>query len=467
MKIIIVGAGVVGTQLAHQLIEQKHDVTLVERDEDLVYRLRGRLDCLIVNEEGNNHDTLKKIGAGGADFFVCVTHSDELNLLMCGMVSSTEGAGPKKIARVRNIRYSTSNTYRRSFNVDYLINPEAEVMQAITNSVDAGALSNVLKFEHSSIQLRSISVDEGSTFCNKPLRVINKENETRFLVGLIVRGNDYLIPTGDTLVLPHDLLYVAAEEGEFETIYKLLGSEKKRLRNIVIVGGQKIGELLADHIVNRNRGQRKRLEGQLFPKINLAIIEDDRETAKQLATQFPKALVINGDISDNQILEEDNLSKADLIVCTTANDDRNLLSATYGKILGIKRAIVMVSRTSYPQLGHKLGIDATISLKSTVVNAILRSIYRKQVTGLHTILDGKIEVVEFLVSVTSKANGMKIVDISLPEDSLMLSITRDKKTFIPRGDFVIRVGDRIAVIIRSEHSEAIARLLTDYTAAGE
>ena len=461
MKVIIIGAGIVGTQLATRLIDQNHDVTIIESDATVVYRLKGRLDCLIVHDEGNNIDTLHNVEAHKADFFISVTDSDELNLLMCSMVRNSEGK-PIKIARVRNIRYSSPQTYYRSFNIDYLINPETEAAAAMIRSLDAGAISNVLQFEHSAVQLRNMAVEAGSPLCNRELRDIGLEYTNKFIVALIIRGNQHIIPTGNTRLLVHDIIYIAAEEHEYEAIYRLVGSERKKIKDIVLVGGNRICSMLAKHILTTYSALQKR-SGALFPfqKVNLKIIEEDRAVAERLALEYPQALIINGDISDNHLFEEEDLNSADLIIAATENDERNLLSATYSKILGIKRAIALVSQTGYPVLAHKLGIDATISLKHTVVNAILRLLYRKQLSSLHTIQDGEIEVIEFVISARSKADGQQIMNIPFPEDTLILSITRNKQTYIPRGEFVIRAEDRVAFIVQQKNHEKLTSILTN------
>lgn len=458
MKIIIVGAGVVGTHLAKQLIAQGHEVVVVDSDESVVFQLKNRLDCLVVHDEGNNARTLERVGAPSADFLVTVTHSDELNLLICEMVKKNNGK-PVKIARTRNTRYSSPEIYFDNFNIDFIVNPEIESARAVIRSLETNALSDVLEFARASLQIRNITVNEHSLLCNKQVKSIMPLIEIPFLFSLVYRDNQAIIPNGDTIIQKGDVVYIAADSEYFPRIYKAFGITVEQLRKIVIAGGGRMGQLIATHILQTQRqdGFRKRIR-KMFHKTDLVIVDKDYHVAQKLAEQFPQALVIHGDISSSDLFAEEDLSSADVLIATTNNEEVNMLSATYGKSIGIKRAMVVVSKTHYPIIAHALKIDATVSIKNTVVNVILKRIHRRHISSIHSLLDGLIEVLELDVGATSRLVNKKLKDVSLPGQCIILNITRHKSSHVPRGEFIIRENDQVIVIVPKEYSEEINRL---------
>ena len=463
MHVVIVGAGVVGAQLAHQLALQKHDVTIIEKDAQVARQISRRLDCLVIQQVGNNPEILKQSGAEKADFLVCLTHSDELNLLICNMVSVRSGR-PVKIARVRNVSYSSLSGYKQFFNSNYLINPEIEAARAIVRSIAAGALSDILVFDGSSIEIRNLRINKPSKLCNRPLRSVVQETDYAFLVVLIVRGDQHLIPSGESSIQEGDTIYIAAEKEQFRSLYRFFGYTPRYARKILLIGGGKVGALIAAHFIGRNRS----LLGNVYPishikNPKLKVVEKDQQKARQMAADFPNALVLNADITDSDLFEEEKLDTSELLITATENEELNLLSAAYGKTRGIDRAIVLVSKSTYTDFANKLGIDVAVSVKYTVVNAIMQIIRREHVSSLYSISDGKIEVLELNVASKSRANGRQIKEMVLPPHSLLISVSRKNKTFLPQGELTIRENDRIIIIAANESTQKIQKLFIGNT----
>lgn len=460
MKIVIIGGGGVGAHLARQLIDEKHQVTIIEPDDAIVFQLKNRLDCLIIHDEGNNIHALEQAAASEADFLITVTHSDELNLLICGMVKKHDGK-PVKVARIRNIRYSSPKTYFEGFNVDYVVNPALESAHAVIRALETNALSDVLEFARASLQIRNITVDEQSPLCGKEVKSVISLAEVPFLFSLIYRGNQCIIPNGNTVLQEGDVVYIAADSDDFKQLYHALNIKVERMRKIVIAGGGRIGKIIAEHILHNQQQDTLRDKLQRFlHKISLTIVETNYSVAQKLSDEFPNALVVHGDISNSELFTEEALASADLFIAATDNEEINLLSATYGKSIGIKKTMVLVSKTNYPVIAHTLKIDATVSIKNTVINAILRRIHRRHISTIHSLLDGMVEVLELDVGAKSKLINKRLMDVSLPDQSIVLNITRNKNTHIPRGEFVIRESDQVIVIVSRECSEELRNLVT-------
>ncbi len=237
MYVVILGAGKVGTQLARQLILEKKDVALIERDSDNARDAAGRLDCLVVNDEGNSLEGLTKAGIQKADYFVSVAASDEINLIACGLVSA-EYENITTIARVRNLDYSRTKMISKAFlGIDYVINPEIEAARIINYAVSRGARGDIMLFENSELQMRSLIIRQDSLFKGQSLKKVRQSMDFAFLIAVILRNDRYIIPSGDTVIEPGDELYIVSSEKGFESIFKLEDLQEKEIHRITIVGG--------------------------------------------------------------------------------------------------------------------------------------------------------------------------------------------------------------------------------------
>ena len=464
MKVVIVGAGAVGFQLARELVTEDRDVVLIERDPTQANRASQRLDCLVITGIGNNVETLRQAGTDRADFFVAVTDSDEVNIIACAL-TATEFDLPHTIARVRNIDYAASGTTGRSFlGVDYIVNPESEAADAILRSIERGATSDVMLFERAGVQMRHINVDRTSYFRDKALHEINQHFEFSFLVAVIVRGDDYIIPSGDTVVREGDLLYIVATEGNFEGLFSYLGKTRQELRRIVIIGGGKIASLILEHFFGSQRRKRsvvRRVMGGLAGgKPSIKVVERDAAKSKEVSQRFPDALVINADISDEGVFEEEHFANSDLVISATDNQELNIVSAVYGKNLGIGRAVVLVNKLNYAKIAANVGIDVTVSIKNAVVNSILKIVRRGKVRSLHSISDGRVEILELTVDERSQGDGKRIEDIKLPAASLIVSVARGEQHIIPHGGYVLQNDDNIIIITKKEFVDRVQRIFS-------
>jgi trk system potassium uptake protein TrkA len=465
MKVVIVGAGAVGFQLARQLIAEQRDVVLIEKDPPHASFASQRLDCMVLNGIGNNVEMLREAGTDKADFFVAVTDSDEVNMISCAL-AATEFDQPQTIARVRNIDYASTGTAGRSFlGIDYIVNPEIEAADAIIRSIERGATSDVMLFERAGVQMRHINVDRSSYFKDKSLQEINRHFQFSFLVAVIVRQNDYIIPSGNTVIREGDLLYIVATEGNFEGLFNYLGKKKQELKRIVMIGGGKIGSLILEHFFGRPKrksaGVVRRLVGGFSgPKPSVKVVERDYGKSKAVSERFPDALVIHADISDEGIFEEEHFANSDLVIAATDNQELNIVSAVYGKNLGIRRAVVLVNKLNYAKIAANVGIDVTVSIKNAVVNSILKIIRRGKVRSLHSISDGRVEILEITVDEGSLGDGNRIEDIKLPQASLIVSVARGDEHVIPHGGYVLQSGDNIIIITKKEFVDRVQGLFS-------
>ncbi len=432
MRVVILGAGVVGFQIAEQLISEGKDVVIIEKNEERAKYLSGRLDCIVINDEGTNISSLKKSGMSDASIFISATNSDEVNMIACGLVAS-EFNVPLKIARVRNIDYSKSKIMGKSFlGIDLIVNSEVETARQIANTIALGADSDVLFFENTDLQMRNIVVGRGSYFANKTVKDIRKGIDEPFLIAGILRENDFLIPLGDTVVREGDNVYLLATQKDFTKIFIQAGKKQEKIDRIVIVGGGRVGSLACEYLIRTGR--------------KITVVEADYERCKYLSDRFPGALVLNADISDESVFQEEEIGKHDLIVCVTDNQELNMLMSLYAKSMGIKRSIALVTNSSYLAVASQLDIDVTINPKISTVDAIMKFIRRGNIKSLHSTFHGKAEVIEFLVDSENPLAGKQIKDIEFPENSIILSIVRNNTSILPHGNLAIEPDDLVLII---------------------
>lgn len=467
-KVVIVGAGAVGFQLAKQLISENKDVVLIEKDPDVARLVSNKLDCMVVTGEGNKIETLRRAGTQNARYFISVTDSDEVNMIACGIVSS-EFNVEFKVARVRSVEYAETKISQKGFlGIDYVVNPEIEAARAIIRSIEHGAVSDIMLFESSDVQIRNLTIDRHSPFQNKSLIEVDRIIDVSFLVAIILRQNRFIIPSGDTVIQEGDILYIAANSQNFDRLFSSLGKQKSGLKKVIIVGGGNIGTLVAQSLLGERKGQGlvRRLLTSFNPsygKRSVKIVERDYNKAKQLADRFHEGLVINADVSDEGIFEEEHFANSDLVIATTDNQELNIVTAIYAKTFGIRRSIALVNKNSYSHIATHLGIDVAVSLKNAMVNTILKYIRRGNVKSIHSISDGQMEVLELNVEAKSPAVGKRVSDIPLPKDCLIVSISRESETIIPDGSNLVLENDHIIVIAKKSAAEKVEELFTTQT----
>lgn len=432
MNIVIAGAGSVGFHIASQMTDENKDVTLIDRDPARASYAASHLDCLVINEEVNNADVLKKAGIGKADFFISVTDSDEVNMIACGIVSS-EFDVPTKIARVRNLDYSSLGMMKEAFlGINLIVNPEIEASRVISQTVSFGAMSDVALFEKTDVQLRNLYIDSNSILKNKSLKEIKKTLNEEFLIAGITRRDFVIIPSGETIVEENDKVHIAASQQSMEKVFAKTGKSTVPIKRVLLVGGGRISTLVARDLLRKG--------------YTVKLIDHDYERCKYLSEMIPDALIINADISDEGVFEEERLFDNDLIISATTNQELNIISSIYAKSLGVSRAIAVVSKKSYLTIATELGIDATINPKSSTADFIIKYIRGSNIESVHSIFDGRAEVIEINISGNINVTGLPLKDLLMPDNSLIVSVTRNFKTIIPDGNFTLKDGDSVLVI---------------------
>ncbi|MGA1862279.1 Trk system potassium transporter TrkA [Deferribacter thermophilus] len=444
-NIIIVGAGEVGYNLASHLITENKNVVLIDKDSDKIKYASTHLDCITIKGEGNNIEILEKAGIENCDIFISATDSDEVNIISC-LIVANEFNVPIKIARVRNLDYSKRNFFiKNNSGIDLLVNPEIEASKSIINSIIHGAVSDVFTFEGTTIQLRDIYIDPESKIAGLTLHNLKKKFNFPYIIAGILRDEKILIPHGDTKILEGDNIYIVGDEKNLDIFFKKIGLKIKRIKDIVIIGGGRIGEIVGNELTKLGK--------------NVMLIEKDYDKCKELSEKYENIMIINSDITDKNIFEEENIKNYDLLIATTGNEELNILTAVYAKKIGVKRTISIINKSNYLSLASSLGIDATISTKLSSVSAILKFIRKGKVKSAYSIFDGKAEALEIVVNEGSPLVNKKIKEINLPKGALIVAVNRNNENYIPDGEFEIKINDNIIIFALHNVVEKIEQLL--------
>ncbi len=284
-----------------------------------------------------------------------------------------------------------------------------------------------------------------------------------FLIAGVLREDDFHVVSGDFKFNENDQVYLLSSIEKLDKIFSIIGKEKTRINEIIIVGGGTVGTSILDMLLEKGRESSRfsrffQYGFDLKKKKHIRLIEKKTELAKMLASRYPEILVINEDITDEDIFEEERLFSSDLIITVTENSELNVLMALYSKSCGIKKTIALIKQKNYLNIASSLGIDALISPNDSIVNSILKLIRKGRVKSLHTIASTDTEVMEMSIEKNSPAAGKAIRDIQMPDDSLILVVNRVSRSYIPDGDLVIREKDDIIVITKKKNLEEIEKV---------
>ncbi len=471
MKIVIVGAGFTGVQLAKLLINEKNQVALIDNNEDTIRHASNQLDCTVLCADGNNLETLEQVGIAKADALVCVTSSDEVNMITCSLVDAVY-PNVLKIARVRNYAYyvntaaaekkhSTSfkGKHRPLYGINYMIHPDVEAADAIVQAVENGAVGNVLTFDNSDLEIARITVGAKSAFDGLCLKDLRTKTDINFLVAYIEKDGVTSLPSGNTIINENDILGVLISKDDIQTVSELCGTQHKELRKVALIGAGRIGTIVAEKLMPQKSSGITKLFGGLASRKaqDFVIIDSDSMLSKAASERFPDARVMCADPSDESFLREERIDTFDLAICATHNKEMNMVLAAYLESLGVKQSIALVSSAAFATIAEKLGVDVPVPLRDAVVDSIMSHLRGKSVKEIHTVTNGQLEVVECEVVPDSKATGKALKDLSNKGSFLVLMNKRAgiDEYKIANGNTVIYSGDHIVLIANSDESKKV------------
>jgi len=439
MQIIIIGAGKLGYKLAESLSHGNNNIVIIDNDEAALQRVNNNLDVLSFKANGVQLSVLEHLNIKNTDLVIAVTESDETNMLICTLAKKM---GAKKvIARVRNPEYSTQVDFvREEMKIDYIANPDLETAKEIFKYLLKGQALHMEEFAKGKVSMLDFKVQNYEGLSGKKLREIKLPEST--LIAALHRDGEIIIPHGDTEIFEQDIVYIIGKKESINTFIKLIDkpTDNKKAKKVLILGGGKAGFYLAKKLTNQG--------------VSVKIVERDRDRCRYLAEQLKNTLVIHGDGTDTNLLNEENIADMDALVTLTGYDEENLLLALLSKRYGVNKVIAKVSRPNYIPIIEQLGIDVAINPILITASEILRFIQGGRVVSVSLLLCGQAEVLEIIANENSKVVGRTLNEVSLPQGIIIGSVVRKGKVIIPNGSTIISPGDRMIVFcLESEISQ--------------
>ena len=442
MKIIIIGAGKVGCQIAKTLSSENHDVTLIEKNDTIRQSAKNNLDVLTILGNGANVRTLEEAGIKQADMIIAVTSSDEANMIAC--MTAKQFGVPQKIARIRNPEYLYANALsREKLGIDLTINPERATAKEIVKLLKSPInVAQVQSFAGGKVQLFELKVEDSFPFINQQLKSIIFKYP--ILVAAIFRNDKIIIPDGEERITAGDNLYILIKKDYFAGLNEIFNEKPLSMQNVMILGGSRIGIQTALILAKLS--------------INTKLIERDKEKCEKIAESLPHTLVINGDGTNIDLLKSEGIETTDGFVAVTGFDEDNLLVALLAKHLGTKKVIAKVDRMNYIPILEKIGVNAVVNPRMTTASAILRFIRRGKIISLTLLKEGEAEVIELIVSPHSKIINKPLKKANLPQNSIIGAIVRKNRVIIPHGNDIIQPEDKIIIFALSSDINKIEKI---------
>ncbi len=467
MKFIVIGAGLTGFQLAKRLIDGKNDVVLIDNNAESVRQADARLDCMVVQANGNDLGILEKAGIADADAMIAVTDSDEVNMITCSLVDSLYPS-VLKIARVRNEEYYPDKEMlgawkgsRPMYGIDFMVHPDSEVASVICDSVFHGAVNEVLQFEDSDFTLVSVTVGERCPLDGARLQDIRRGSAREFVLCYVENAEVTSIPSGETVLQAGDRVGILAEKESLPELFRLAGFAPVPIRKVAVVGAGRIGTQIAEKLLERKKG---RGPGRLFSPFRsltasapvVSIIDKNPELAQEASGRFPDVHVFNADVTDEGFVAEEGLADYDLFISVTHNHELNMVTSAYFKALGVRKTVSLVGSATMAAIARSIGSDVAVPIKETVVDCILGHLRGRAVQSVHTFgEEGDLEIVEAVIPEDAPVCGRMLKDVARPGEFLVLLVKKESGYAIPVGDTVLEAGDCVIFIVHGEESGGI------------
>ena len=440
MKIIIVGDGKVGFTLAEHLSREEHDVTIIDTSDNALQKASDTLDVMCIKGNGASLTALKEAGADTADLLIAVTNLDEVNMVCC-LTGKRLGA-KYTIARVRNFEYTAAQgMLKMGMGIDLLINPENDTAVEISRILRFPSAANIETFYRGRVELMSFRAREEDFFIGQPLSALSRKvRDLPILFCAAERNEEVLIPDGSFVPQVGDKLYLIGAPLGLHGFFELMGRYAPKIRNVFVVGGGRITFYLAALMERMN--------------MKVTIVERKEERCRQLSELLPHTLVINGDGTDQELLESENMAANDAFVALTDRDEDNLIISLYALQKGLKKVVAKCNRQNYTGIVQHLGLDSVISPKLITAGHILQVVRGMQnskgsvMNALYRIAEGGAEAAEFAVNGTTRHLHTPLKDLRLKRGVLIAVIIHQGEVIIPLGSSVISSGDTVIIISR-------------------
>ena len=450
MNIIIAGAGKVGRTAAALLLEEGHDVTVIEQNSELIQALSNELDLICVEGSATDPEVLREAGARQADLLMAATEQDEVNMV-CGISARRLGTR-HVIARIRDTAYLNQTEFlREALGLNVIVNPEYECAKEISRILRFPSAVRVDAFSKGSLELVEHRVAEGGKLDGLALKELPHSFDAKVLVSLVERAGETIIPNGDFVLRGGDRLSITGDAKHLRRFFMALGQYVKPVRTVMLLGGGRIGVYLARLLCEAG--------------MDVTVVERDRQTCEQLCDLIPEASIVCGDGTRSEVLLEDGLASADAFVALTGEDGDNIITSMYARNCGVGKIIAKVNREHFSEILEASGLDSIVTPKAMVAEQIARYVrgmsnsLGSSMETLYRLADGSVEALEFRVGEGSACLGVPLKELRLKPNVLLCALIRGRESIIPDGGTHIQAGDHAIVVAAAGRLEKLDDIL--------
>ncbi|MBR5857516.1 MAG: Trk system potassium transporter TrkA [Phascolarctobacterium sp.] len=434
MRIVVAGAGKLGYSVAELLSDDEFDVVVIENDPKRKDVVQNSLDVLVIEGNACSPTTFRDPDIRNADVLIACTDSDEVNMITC-MMAKNNGI-KHTVARIRNVDYAINSPemLNSEMKIDLILNPERITAAEIDHILMTPSALNVDDFAEGKVRMFEAKLKENSPYANIPLKYLKIPND--ILVAMLFRKHKMIIPRGNDVLLPGDNVYFVGKQEAILEFEQNFTNTYEKLEKALIIGAGRTGRFLAPMLEKQG--------------LMVKVIEKNKERCQMLAAMLEKGLVLCGDGTDIDLLTEEGVSEADVVVCITEDDKLNLLLALLAKHLGAKKTIVRVTRNEYIELMEKVGVDVVLSSRLLSAGEVLRFVRKGGIVSVSLLEGAQAEALEIIVAAGSEVEGKALRNIKLPQECLICAIVHENEAIIPNGDTVLNANDRIILFAKSE-----------------
>lgn len=447
MKIVIIGLGIIGTTILKSLSGKEHTITIIDEDKDNIEKLIEKYDIQGVVGNGASIDIQREAGVKDADVIIVLTNSDELNVFAC-LVAKKLGA-KNTIARVRNPEYRSQILQMKDeLGISMIVNPEQDTATEIYNLINLPEIAKVERFAKGRVLLVEIVADKDCALVGETLISIGKKLSTRVLICAVQRDNEVIIPAGNFEIKEGDRIHFTSDAKSLRDFLSEIRMVSSPLKNIMIVGGNKIGYYLADELSKK--------------KYNIKLIEGDRAIAEELADSLPKVTVINGNGAQHDLLIEEGIEAMDAFVALTDIDEENMIVSMFANKMKVRKTITQIKSDDLYGMLAELGINNNVSPKDIVANRIisyiraLENTIGSNILTLYRLVGNRVEALEFLAKRQEEFYDKPLRQLKTKDNCLIACIIRGTTVIIPDGNSSIQLGDNVIVVTTHKNFDDLA-----------
>lgn len=440
LKIIIVGCGKVGANLVDQLSKEGHDITVIDKKAEKIQDITNIYDVMGLVGNGASYSTQMEAGIEETDLIIAVTDSDELNLLCCTVAKRVGKCAA--IARVRTPDYSEETGYlREQLGLALIINPELEAAREVARILYLPTALEVNSFAHGQAELVKFKVPEGNLLNGLSLAYLGKNITNDILICAVERNGEVYMPNGDFVLHSGDVVSFVSERHIARDFLKQIGLATRQVKDTMIIGASKAAYYLAKELLNMG--------------ISVKIIEKEKENCESLSVKLPKAIIINGDGTDPDILKEEGIETVQSFIPLTGIDEENIMLTLYAKQVSKAKVVTKINRVNYKQVINNLDLGSLVYPKYITSEAIIAYVRAKKnsmgsnIETIYHMFDSRVEAIEFIVEENSKVSGVPIKDLKLKKDVLISFINHNGHIIIPTGNDEIEDGDTVMIVTKN------------------